>query len=258
MNKTKGLLISVFASMLGVMGFASAQWYGSFSAGNISQQVVRFYQDFFTPIFQALFGTYYNDSFLFAKILLFFLLVLVISFSLKKTTFFEGHKKFGTIIAVIVALLAIRFMPENYITDYVMVPYSTLGIALTVLLPFIIFFFFVHSSGMTKTGRKLLWGAYGIIFLIMWLTRDNLSGTAKYIYLGGLGLIVASFFFDDTIKKYFGMHEMEKATEGMSLHRKNQLKMEINQLSKYLAENPGDAEAKREMELLKGYLENLD
>ncbi len=204
-----------FASLLAVP-LASAAYIGSINTGRISEQIIQFYQDFFTPIFRAIFGGYDTQSFLFAKVLLFFLLVMVIQYSLGKTTFFEGQKKLAWIVSIIVSILSIRFMPENYITDFVMVPYSTLGIALTVLLPFLIFFFFTYGSGAGGSGRKLLWGVYGIIFLVMWLTRDNISQAANYIYLAGLGLVILCMFFDNQIKHYFGVRATEKSLKKLS------------------------------------------
>jgi hypothetical protein len=230
----KGGLMAAFASMLAVP-LASAIYIGSINTGRISEQIIQFYQDFFTPIFRAIFGGYNTDSFLFAKILLFFLLIFVIKFAIGKTTFFEDQKKLSTIIAIIVSILSIRFMPENYITDFVMVPYSTLGIAITVLMPFLIFFFFVHKSGATKSGRKLLWGVYGIIFLVMWLTRDTISSAANWIYICGLGLVIACIIWDGAISRYFGMQDLEKATAGMDLQTRNSYLIRLNELNNAMA-----------------------
>ena len=82
------------------------------------------------------------DEFLFARILLFVLMYLVVYTVLKKNEILTGDKKVNIIIAAAISILAIRFLPNNFVQG-ILLPYSALGIGISTFLPLIIFFFFL-------------------------------------------------------------------------------------------------------------------
>jgi len=84
-----------------------------------------------TPFFKKIIGNYSSSEFFFAKILLLILLTLIVKNVLDKTPLGEDNKKISLLIALIVSILAIRFMNQNDFFESVLIPYGTLGIAIT-------------------------------------------------------------------------------------------------------------------------------
>jgi hypothetical protein len=154
------------------------------------------------------------DEFLFAKILLFTIILLAVYTVVKKNSMFGSAKPIHWIIATSIAILSIRFIPDNFI-QAILLQYSVLGIGLTTFLPFAIFLFFIHQSGFGPWGRKMGWIFYGATFLSMWLFRYQDLGEANYIYWIGIGMILISFLFDKYIHEQFGLSEWRKVRANM-------------------------------------------
>ena len=209
-RKSGGLIALFWGLFVSAMPFASA-----LDARSISESVIRFYEDFLGPIFAALFGQYNTTDFLFAKVLLFFLLIFVIYFILKKSHIF-GHKKgLITLVSIIVSLLALRYLPENDLINGILLPYSVLGIALTTFLPFLIYFFFVHKSDFGAFGRRIAWVLYGAIFIALLITRwKDVSPTSEWIYISGIALVALSLLWDKSVHNYFYESKLKRALSG--------------------------------------------
>jgi hypothetical protein len=213
-KKSGGLIAFILGVFVSTMSFASAQ-FGYLGTSGIVNSVIDFYKNFFGPIFAALFGQYYSDEFLFAKILLFFLLILVISFILQKSHLFGQKKGLTFLIALIVSLLALRYLPENDLINGILLPYGVLGVALTTFLPFLIYFFFVHQSVPGNFGRRAAWAVYGIVFLILISFRwGSLSPASEWIYICGVILVILAFLLDKSIHNYFATSELKRVLSG--------------------------------------------
>ena len=167
----------------------------------------------FGSIFSPIFNTEYGE-FLFAKILLFFLLFAIIFMILKRIYIFEGNRAIVTIVSVIVSLFAVRFLKENEFINAILLPYGALGISISVFLPLLIFFYFLHDSEIGGFGRRAAWFIYFIVFLVLWGTRPYSSlGAANWIYILGLGFVIVSLISDRSIHRYFLNREEEQAGE---------------------------------------------
>lgn len=167
------------------------------------------------PIFQALFGDYGSSDFLFVKVLLFILMIIVIKSILVKVDFFGNNSKLVAIISIIVPILSIRYMGDNEIIRGILLPYSTLGIAITTLLPFILFFYFIHFSKMGGFGRRISWIFFLIIFLVLWNSRySSLSPLGNRIYWWTGVIAVVLFMFDRNIHNYFKKWELDNFYKG--------------------------------------------
>ena len=162
----------------------------------------------FTPIF-TLDGV--SDSFLFAKVLIFILLFAVIFMALKNIKIFKRNKPTRIIVALIVAILAVRYLKETDFTKALLLPYGAFGGAITIFLPLIIYFFFVRTSMESGFGRKSAWAIYGIIFIFLWGSQDSADTTSNWIYISALIFILINFIFDKTLQGYFKDSELEKA-----------------------------------------------
>ena len=149
------------------------------------------------------------DEFLFAKILLFTITLLVVYTVIKKNPILGDNNLIHWIISVSISILSIRFIPDEFI-QAILLQYSTLGVGLTIFLPFAIFFFFVHQSGFGPMGRKMGWAVYGSSFIAMWAFAYNDIGQAGYLYGIAITLIMISFLFDKYIHAQFGLSEWKE------------------------------------------------
>lgn len=215
MNKKRALFLMLFlAIMIGVVfPFVSAQS-GLPSVGLIVQKIVESIESIFAPIFQALIGNYSTGEFFFAKVLVLILLFVVIRAAVGSIPTLGENKMVVNIIAIVVSILAIRYMNENDFVRGILLPYGILGVALTTIIPFLIFFFFVHKTMESGTGRKIAWIIFMIIMCAIWFNRyDSLNNVANYIYFGVIVLAILLFLFDKNVREYFAMRDIEKATK---------------------------------------------
>lgn len=179
--------------------------------------------------FAALFNVNVLDEFLFAKILLFIIIFAVAFMALKKVPVFEEKRPILFLVTLCVSILAVRYLVVD--SDFfraILLPYGVLGAAITVFLPFLIFFMFVHTSGMGSFGRRAAWFVYASIFLVMWGYSEYMA-SGNWIYYLGLGFVILSFIFDKNIHSYFQFGDFKKARRGMLRRRRLDLQTQLRQ-----------------------------
>ncbi len=214
MIKKRSAVFLIFITLCLLLPLVNAQVFFT-SPGQFIRDAIQGITSVFEPVFQALFGDYTTDEFLFAKVLLLILLFVVIYAAAQRVEFLKNNKSVTYIVALIISIMAVRFMPEEGLIKGILLPYQTLGIAITVLLPFIIFFYFLHTTNMTGFGRRMGWIFFGIIFLVLWNARANEIGTiANQIYLWTTIALIVVLLFDKNIHYYFGKHEMSMFYRG--------------------------------------------
>ncbi len=171
------------------------------------------------------------DEFLFAKILLFALILLVVYTVISKNTIFGGRKNnpIQWIISSAISILSIRYLPDNFI-QAILLQYNTLGVALTVFLPLIIYFFFIHQSGLGPYGRKVGWLVYIISFFSLWLIREDDLGEANIIYWIAIALVILFIIADKTINKHLKKREIEKAMDESKAERRVHAQYKLREL----------------------------
>jgi len=182
-----------------------------------------FYQEM-TESFASIFGPIFNvdtsDEFLFAKILLFILLFSIVFMVLKKIEIFKRNKAVQTTVSVIVGIFAVRYLKPNEIVNAILLPYGAFGAAITIFLPLLIFFMFLHTAGIGSFGRRAGWFIYGATFLILWAMRESSDmGTANWFYALGLGFVIISLLFDSTVHEYFELGKHNKARRDLHKER---------------------------------------
>jgi uncharacterized membrane protein len=163
------------------------------------------------------------DEFLFAKLLLFLVVFIVVYNVIKRNAILGGEKKISLVLSFLISLLSIRFIPESEIISAILIPYSTLGIAISFFLPFLIYFFFVHQSVPGSFGRRAAWITFAVFFFALWGYRSSDIGTANTIYGIGTAILVIVFLFDGSIHKYFSMSDFRR----VRMNQKEKNKIEI-------------------------------
>lgn len=202
----KGLSL-IIASLLSIQIISAQNSFIESMARGLGTAFKSIFEPILTPIFQA-----DTPEVLFAKILFFFLLFAIIFMALKRIDLFDEKRGISIIVSLIVTVLAVRYLPVQ-IVYAVLLPYATLGTSILILLPFLIFFFFVHSSKIGPFGRRAAWLIYGVVLLGFWGSRayDSISSGANWIYIIGLIFVILSLIFDKHLHQYFEMGKFNKA-----------------------------------------------
>ncbi len=218
---------------LGLLGFGSL--FLVLSVRLVSAATPNYYMQYFVdwinsnygPIFGALLGTSSVNDFLFTKVLLLILLFAVISMVLKNITIFRGQRSITFLVSGIVSILAVRYMGEDSFIIGALLPYGALGIAMTILLPLIIYFMFVNTSVAGGFGRRFAWFVYGVVLLLLWGSRSDMSSSADWLYLLGIGFVLLNLLFDKSIHAYFELGGVARARRGMVRGRRLELQREL-------------------------------
>jgi len=199
-----------------------------------SQDVIKVITDFSQPFLEAILGVNAYDEYFFSKALLFVLLVVVIYGVLGKLSVFEGHPSASRILSVVVALLGVRYLVNADIISAVLLPYGTLAIAITVFLPFLIYFYFVHENVRGSAGRKAAWLVFGIFFIGLWIQRySDVGGTASLMYLFGIIAVGIAMVMDPQFHQYFGRQGQNEAERRLLENRQAFVMEQLDKLSEH-------------------------
>jgi len=237
-SKRGGTIFLLVLSILVITPFISAaQGDFFYEAQATIRPVIDSILGILNPFLEVAVGDYSTSQFFFAKVLLFILLFVVLSSIMKELPRIGDNKAVANIVSLIISILAVRFMSENQLILGVLLPYGTLGIAITTIIPFMAFFYFLHASKMGGAGRKLAWGFFIIVFFVLWNARyEQLDPLGNRIYGWGLVLMIAVLIFDKSVHRYFSDVEtnrfVKQANEGLAARLQGEYQDLVNVQSK--------------------------
>jgi len=180
-------------------GIVSAGAMDDFVGGG--QKVIEAVYQLFRPLLEVIVGDSATSDVFFAKIAFTILLVILVWVALGRAgDFFTDSPWVRNTVSIIVGVIAIRSVGEAGFIQTMLLPYSAFGIAVTALLPFALYFFFVLGFDASYV-RKTAWIFFSVVFFGLWFLRYDdlkLSETAfnlGFIYLitAALGLLMALF-----------------------------------------------------------------
>jgi hypothetical protein len=172
---------------------------------------INFIIAFASPVFEIIIGDYSTSEFFFSKILLFILLFMILRNIIGRIPFGDDNPKFALIISIIISILGIRFINQNEFFESIFLQYGVIGIAITSILPLIIFFYFIEISKIGSYGRKVFWVLYMAIMGFIWSEKvraGSIPPEANYIYILTLICAFIFLFFDKSINKYFAFSDI--------------------------------------------------
>jgi hypothetical protein len=200
------------------------------SARTITESTVQAFVDVFEPILDAVFGgTSYSSYLLFEKLLLFLILLGIVYVAVGFVPMLEEQPFVRWIVAIIVPLLGVRFLEEGWLVTIIL-QYQVLAIALTSVLPFIIYFFFLQNVGTNYSSiRKIGWVLFIVVYLGLWSTVENAAYSSIYFWT----MIVSLLFllFDGTIHQYFLNQEMKAIGANSKWENIAKLRRDIQELN---------------------------
>lgn len=168
------------------------------------RQVLYWFEGFMSVLTEFVARLEASDPYFFAKMLMAFLFYIVVYNLLHKNQIFSDKKKLNVIISLCIAILALRYIPNNEFFIAMLLPYNSLALALMTFIPLLIYFYFIHQAQLTGPGRKIAWIIYGLSFGGIWAYRkDELAQTGNTIYLIGLIFLFLMLIFDKKIHAYF-------------------------------------------------------
>jgi len=256
MNKTKIAIFTSIISIIFLITLVSAQ--PSFSGSFISDtiyQVIGLIQDILGPVFSVLIGTGSFDMYFFSRIMLLVIVFAVVYLSLSRIAIFHDNKGVCFVVAAAISLLGARYIADSDLIEGILLPYGTLTVALTILLPFLIYFFFVHTSVVSGVGRRLAWIVFIAVFFGLWWTRYDSMGTANWIYWVGILLVGVSLLFDKTIHAYFGISQLDEATRAQNAQRYSKLIAQLKEIEDALGNQATPGSVKIALERRKHHIQ---
>lgn len=209
-----GLFLSVF-----LIGFVSAGFVES--TNKVIDGTVGFFQE--TKLVPALLGDTPSGDLLFAKVLFLLIIFSLVWVVLSGIEFFTEYTWALVIIAVAVSILATRWIATEGLINTILLPYTTLGVALSAALPFVIWFAFVNirlADPKYKTIRKIAWVFFIVIFVGLWFVRQDqgqLGQFAKWIYPITILASLIVLAFDGTISSILAKMDLDKSTDANKL-----------------------------------------
>jgi len=167
-------------------GFVGAKYTitGKATADEVGQSIDGIIETL-KPLVESLVGNTPNSEWLFAKFLFLMIVFAIVWKIVGQMDLFKKNSWVVWILSAIVSILSVRWIDSVDLIQTILLPYSTLAIAISAGIPFVIFFLLV-TFGMKNappTARRLAWIFFGIIFTGMWIARIGELGDAGYLYL---------------------------------------------------------------------------
>ncbi len=173
-----------------------------------------------------------SGSILFVRIMLTLLLVIILYRPAEKIV--GGNSGAGFLVSLIVSILAIRFLDSDSING-LLIPYTALGIALWVLIPFLLMFYFLVTSDLPSYFRKMGWAFMIVAFVYLWINRWDEIGDMSYIYLLGSLLSLGALFFDRTVRTMVEKAKLEMRMSSRDMIILDQLETSLKEIDKQIA-----------------------
>lgn len=247
MNKLKRGLILVVILLNALTSNISAQQSQSSNFVDSINVVINAFIGIFNPISSAILGSSLGGQYLFAKVLFFILVLSVIWLALENISFFSNYEWAHWLVSIIVSILAVRFLGDTTWIQTILLPYSTLGVAITAGLPFVIYFIIVNINMANQSSiiRRIAWIFFAVIFVSLWAVRweelmtlidfRSTLFSAGNIYLWTALLSIFMAFFDGVIQRFVHKARLDRMRAGANRRLIDQLTRDLQQAAADLA-----------------------
>lgn len=223
--KKKVLILGLFFTLLLGSMFVTAQESPAVLPGPIKLSQV---QDFLNGVL----NNQQAGPELFTRLLIVLLLTAVLYKPAVKLVPDGETSNIPIFLSLIVAILGVRFLTGPEVIG-LMLPFGALGIALTTIIPIVLFgAVMTTSSGINEGIARLGWLLMGVSFIVLWFSRFDVIGNIAWIYLWAGLICIFMLFYEKTIRMYVlrskskakGRMQTEEQVELMSLDIDNLMK----------------------------------
>ena len=227
-----------------MMGAVSAQGGGLARAVETIGNQINGIVDALTPVLKTIagdvsgVGSFSSGDILFAKVLIFLLLMALVYVIAERMPVIQNAGWVIWTLAIIIPLLAVRFITSETILFMVM-PSSAFGVAITSLLPLVLYFVFVETSGAidSPTLRKIAWALAACVFAGLYFSRFDAIGDLAWAYLAAAGLSVLILLLDGTIQKVIHKARFERFGHASMGEMEREIRRKIAQANQDLRSN---------------------
>jgi hypothetical protein len=232
--KKAGLCFAFFLGVILAINLVSAQFL--YDLKYKTQDAIRIITDFLSPFLEFILGVSSFDQYFWVRVLLLALIFVIVLTVLGYMTIFKENTATRVIVSLVVSIFSAKYIGESDIITGILLPYGVLGVALTFILPFLIFFFFVHKAIEAPAGRRAAWVFFAVVFFGLWLGRADQLGSVSWIYFVGVIAVILSIIFDPKIHEYFGIAEMRAARRLYFHNEIARLRTKQEELRKWIIE----------------------
>ena len=202
----KGILAGLIFGLLFVsmIGFASAA-----DLVTSVNEAVKSIVDIVKPVLEVIVGnvgtgTDTTDIFL-AKVILMIVLLAITYSVVGNIPLFKGKNWVVWFISLGVAILGVRYLTAEMVNTIVL-SHSATAVALTAILPFVIYFIFVETGlptpPYTPFVRRVAWILYAAVFLGLWFVRKADIPNLSWIYPATAAVAFIMAWMDGTIQRW--------------------------------------------------------
>ncbi len=141
-----------------------------------------------------------------------FALIVVFSVSyvvLSRIELFSENTLVLWALTIAISLLSVRFIPTEAVY-FMTAPSTALGIAITAIIPFIIWFTFVEMST-SATLRRIAWVFYALVFFSLYVYYAPYIPNYSWVYPLTAIIALGMAIFDGTIRRLWNRMKAEKS-----------------------------------------------
>ncbi|MEK6928726.1 MAG: hypothetical protein AABW65_02090 [Nanoarchaeota archaeon] len=180
------------------------------------------------------------------KFLLFFLIALIIYAISDKIPFLEEKSWLSGLISIVIAILATLYLKVEEINT-ILVSYNALGIAITIIIPFIIIA--VISKGLHEKQHhlpaKLLWILFIVALILKYITAsDSIGAFGQWFSLIAGILALIMLFLEKKIYVFLLIQQIKNARETAKAESLAEITTQLDQLNEKIRNASNEAIAK--------------
>jgi len=195
-------------------------------------------------------GDYSSEDILFAKLLIFLLLLALVWTVAKKLPLVSEYTWVLWVVSVAIPLIAIRFMNAETIM-FIVLPNSAFAVAISALLPLALYAYFVENAFRSPTLRKVAWAFAACVFVGLYFIRFESIGDLALVYLAAAALSIIILIIDGTIQSAIKRIRSEHVVAAHDLRREAEL------LDEFYEQRDRFAKGRMDKDHYKGLLDNL-
>lgn len=264
-NMKKVLLFSVFGLfvLMFAMQFVVADAVAD-AVEDATTETLNAISSFSNPIFTWILGESSDVGELILKVLAFFMVAIIV-FGVTDSIGIVTNKWLNAVLGIIVAVIGIRFIPDNMLT-VLTVPSSAFVLILFLGIPFAAFFMIVKKLP-DGYVRRLAWSLYAILIVVvvaynMFFTSDMAVKSAfesywlVYSLFAGAALLLA--IMDGTMARFSKKMQSEKILAKSNTDTEDLLISKMKDISDAIAKSNHDDEKVRLQNQYNRLQKNLD
>lgn len=235
--------------ILSILSLLFVSLFSGFVSAADSSGFIEGVKGIFGPISNALFNTGANvgssgEARMFEAVLLALMIIAIVYAALYNVPLLQDNAFALWTVSIASAVLGVRFMVNWNWLEVVMIPQGVLGISLSVLIPFLVFFWFVEFSLVGpryKTIRKICWAVYAVVWAFVWWDQGKvIAGNLEWLYPMSVIVAVIMLFLDGTMQTLLNKMKSDREHESRKLKGIQAYRLEMARIKQIFDSDPAN------------------